>query len=178
MIDASRALHTIPSGQDYALCNSLLCCRCGLLLLDIRFSDLEMKRLYKNYRDEVYVNLRERYELGYRLRNEDLLQGINYLQDIEDFLKPHLPQTLRILDWGGDTGVNTPFKYDNANEIHIYDISGVETNGKFRKVSKDTASSFSYDVIFCSKVLEHVPFPSQVLSELKELMSQTTVLNI
>lgn len=177
-IDASWALQTIPSGQAYALCNSLLCCRCGLLFLDIRFSDLEMERLYKNYRDEVYVTLRERYEPGYRLRNEDLLQGINYLNDIEDFLKPHLPQSLRILDWGGDTGVNTPFKDDDANEIHIYDISGIETNGKFRKVSKDTASSFTYDLIVCSNVLEHVSFPSQVLSEIKELMSQTTILYI
>jgi len=175
-IDESWDLKTIHKGQAYALCNSLLCSQCGLLFLDIRFGQLEMERLYKNYRDESYVELREHYEPGYRGRNEGLLKGISYLPKVESFLQPHLPDKLRVLDWGGDAGTNTPFKYLDSNEIHIYDISGIETNGRFKKVSKLSASNYSYDLIVCSNVLEHVPFPEQVLREIKLMMTLSTVL--
>ena len=171
-------LQTIPLGYAYALCNSLLCSKCGLLFLDIRFSELEMARLYKNYRDEAYSTLRELYEPGYRLRNEGMIQGVNYLQEVEGFLRPYLPNTLRVLDWGGDSGINTPFKEGEDNEIHIYDISGIEANEKFHKVSIETAKHFKYDLIVCSNVLEHIPYPSQMLSEIKTMMSDGSVLYI
>ena len=176
LIDDSWALQTISSGHAYALCNSLLCIQCKLLFLDIRFSEREMGRLYKNYRDDIYTALRDRYEPGYRSRNEGLVHGINYLQDVEAFLQPHLPNTVRVLDWGGDTGVNTPFKASAANAVDIYDISGIETTGRLRKVSKETAAQNCYDLIVCSNVLEHVPYPRRVLAEIKEFMRPTTVL--
>lgn len=178
LIDHTWGLQTIKLGHAYALCNSLLCGKCGLLFLDIRFSELEMERLYKNYRDDSYVNLREHYEPGYRVRNEGLLKGINYLNDVEAFLKPHLPDTLRVLDWGGDSGINTPFKESKDNEIHIYDISGIQVNDRFRKVSLDIAKIFNYDLIVCSNVLEHVPYPVHVLSEIKSMMAPLSVLYI
>ena len=178
LIDASWGLQTISEGHAYALCNSLLCSECNLLFLDIRFSDREMARLYKNYRDDTYTALRDRYEPGYRVRNEGLVQGINYLHEIETFLQPHLPDTLRVLDWGGDTGVNTPFKEGAANTVHIYDISGLETTGRLRKVSKETAAQHVYDLIVCSNVLEHVPYPRLVLAEIMAVMTPTTVLYI
>jgi hypothetical protein len=177
-IDNSWGLQTIPLGNAYALCNSLLCSNCGLLFLDIRFSDLEMGRLYKNYRDDAYTTLRERYEPGYSARNKVLAQGVNYLQKVEAFLTPHLPNKLRVLDWGGDSGINTPFKANEANEIHIYDISGVETTDRLRKVSKETAFNFKYDLIVCINVLEHIPYPRQILSEIKVMMSLGSVLYI
>ncbi len=164
LIDNNWGLQTIPLGHAYALCNSLLCIKCGLLFLDIRFSELEMGRLYKNYRDDSYSNLREHYEPSYRVRNEGLIQGVNYLKEVEAFLKPHLPDTLRVLDWGGDSGINTPFKERKDNEIHIYDISGIEVTERFRKVSIETAKLFSYDLIVCGNVLEHIPYPIHILS--------------
>jgi hypothetical protein len=178
LIDASWGLQTVPHGMAYSLCSSLLCSRCGLLFLDIRFSDGEMQRLYVNYRDEAYTALRDHYEPGYRARNEGLLQGVNYMQEIEDFLSPHLPDTVRVLDWGGDTGVNTPFKSGAGNTVHIYDISGQETAGQLRKVSLQTARQHVYDLVVCSNVLEHVPYPRQLIADILELMSPTTVLYI
>jgi SAM-dependent methyltransferase len=176
LIDESWELRTIPQGIAYPLCNSLLCEQCGLLFLDIRFSDNELARLYRNYRDEVYIQLREHYEPGYRKRNKEILHGINYMQDIEAFLRQHLPTTLSILDWGGDTGVNTPFKGNPSNAIHIYDISGVEALGRFPKVSKQSAAQNSYDLIVCSNVLEHVPYPHRLLGEIKAIMRPKTIL--
>lgn len=178
LIDESWGLQTIANGSVYSLCNSLLCHQCGLLFLDIRFSDSELSLLYHNYRDEAYTELREHYEPGYRERNKAFVNGTNYMHEVEKFLQLHLPSTLSILDWGGDTGVNTPFKDNFSNAIHIYDISGVETFGLFPKVSKITAAQNSYDLIVCSNVLEHVSFPRRVLGEIKTFMSPTTVLYI
>lgn len=178
LIDASWGLQTIPHGIAYPLCSSLLCRQCGLLFLDIRFSDSEMGRLYQNYRDEAYTALRDHYEPGYRARNGRLLHGIGYMKEVEVFLSPYLPDTLRVLDWGGDTGVNTPFKSGAGNTIHIYDISGQETVGKLHKVSLQTAKQYAYDLVVCSNVLEHVPYPRQLIAQILGLMSPTTVLYI
>jgi hypothetical protein len=151
---------------------------CHLLFLDIRFSEAEISRLYKDYRGYEYTALRDRYEPGYSTLNEGLTQGINYLDAIETFLAPYLPETITLLDWGGDTGVNTPFKRGDRNSIHVYDISGADTTGKIRKVSRQTAADSRYDLIVCSNVLEHVPYPKQLLEDVRSAMQASTVLYI
>ena len=175
-IDESWGLKTIASGHAYSLCNSLLCKQCRLLFLDIRFSDAEMSRLYEDYRGVAYTRLRERYEPGYAERNANFVAGINYMDEVEAFLKPLLPTTLSILDWGGDTGVNTPFKHGNGNTVHIYDISGIESSGQFKNVSLQSARLQSYDLVVCSNVLEHVPYPLQLLQQIQTVMHKDTVL--
>src|SRR5437016_2710182 len=45
-------LRDIKSGMAYPLCNSVQCASCGVLFLDIRFSDSEMATLYSGYRGE------------------------------------------------------------------------------------------------------------------------------
>jgi len=176
LIDESWGLRTISGGHAYSLCHSLLCLDCHLLFLDIRFSNAEISRLYKDYRGFEYTELRDRYEPGYKARTEGLTQGINYLDAVETFLAPHLPATIALLDWGGDTGVNTPFKHGDANSIDLYDISGAETTGKIRKVSRQTAAYNRYDLIVCSNVLEHVPYPRELLEDIQSMMQVSTVL--
>jgi hypothetical protein len=177
-IDDSWGLNTISAGNAYALCNSLLCMKCSLLFLDIRFSTLEMARLYDNYRDERYTQLRDHYEPGYRARSVGLTRGGNYRKQVEAFLTPHLPNILKVLDWGGDTGENTPFKDNPDNTVHIYDISGIKTVGKAIQISKQVAYQEKYDLIVCSNVLEHVPYPRQLLIEIKAVMTTSTLLYI
>jgi len=176
LIDESWGLQTISGGHAYSLCHSLLCLDCHLLFLDIRFSNAEISRLYKDYRGLEYTELRDRYEPGYKTRTEGLTQGINYLDAVETFLAPHLPKTIAVLDWGGDTGVNTPFKHGDANSIDLYDISGAETTGRIRKVSRQTAAQNRYDLIVCSNVLEHVPYPKDLLADIQSMMQVSTVL--
>jgi hypothetical protein len=177
-IDDSWGLKTISAGNAYALCNSLLCIQCSLLFLDIRFSEREMARLYDKYRDDSYNELRDHYEPGYRTRSVGLTRGGNYLKQVEAFLIPHVPNILKILDWGGDTGENTPFKDNLDNTVDIYDISGVKTVGKAIKVSKETTYQKKYDLIVCSNVLEHIPYPRQLLIEIKAIMTKSTLLYI
>jgi hypothetical protein len=175
VIDESWGLKTIPNGTAYQLASSLLCEDCGLLFLNIRFSDLEMNRLYRNYRDEEYTELREQYEPGYRIRNQCLLEGGTYLDVVEDFLKPYVTNNFTVLDWGGDTGKNTPFK-SVAQHVDIYDVSGIDPAPGITRVDKHTATTKKYSLIVCMQVLEHTPFPETVLLDIKKAMSEKTIL--
>ncbi len=176
-VDESWGLLTIKNGHAYSICKSLYCGDCEFLFLDIRFSESELSNLYDDYRGAEYNSLRESYETGYTLRNDILNESISYNQDIEDFLKPHLIFPISILDWGGDTGKNTPFK--NINEaFDIYDISNKDVIEGARKVSRSEAHSKKYKLIVCSNVLEHVPYPSDLLFDIKKSMNKESILYI
>jgi hypothetical protein len=177
VIDDSWGLNTIKNGTAYSICNTLCCTNCGLIFLDYRFSDSEMSNLYKNYRDDEYVNLREFYEPGYKVRNQIILEGNKYLPLVEEFLKPHLKFPISILDFGGDTGKNTPFR-DGENKIDIYEISGIETLPHTNLITKVDALNNKYDLVICSNVLEHVSFPNLVIDELEILMNKDSLLYV
>lgn len=174
-IDDSWGLQTIKNGHAYSICNSLFCDDCGLLFLDIRFSEAELNNLYDGYREQRYADLRDFYEPGYKQRNASLNEGINCIPEIEEFLTPHLAFPTRILDWGGDTGKNTPFR-GRRSLLHIYDISNKPVVDGAELVDQATAFSTQYDLINCSNVLEHVPYPSQLIMDMKNAMNKETIL--
>lgn len=177
-IDASWGLQTLATGHAYSICNSLLCAHCELLFLDMRFSDDAMARLYHDYRGPAYTQLRTHYEPGYTQRNDRLNQGVGYLDQIERFLAPWLPAgTLQVLDWGGDTGTNTPFK-QRAARFDIFDISDKPTVAGARRVTQREAESGHYHLVVCSNVLEHVPYPAALLHDMRQCTSQETVVYI
>lgn len=176
-IDDSWGLKTIKNGSAYSICNSLYCSDCGFLFLDIRFSEAELNSLYDGYRGQRYTELRESYEPGYKTRNDSLNAGINYISDIEAFLSPYVSFPIRLLDWGGDTGKNTPFKANN-NLFHIFDIGSKPVVEGAKVVDRDTILSTKYDLIICSNVLEHVPYPPELILDMKTAMGQDTVLYI
>jgi hypothetical protein len=176
-IDKSWGLKTVPSGLAYPLCNSVICADCLFLFLDLRFSDSELSALYHRYREAEYVELREFYEPGYRIRNEQLEGLSSHISDVEEFLIPFLKQNPKILDWGGDTGKNTPFKNRNSL-LHIFDISNKTLIPGATAVDKRTAQKEQYDLIVCSQVLEHLPYPFQTLSEIRDCMKENTLLYI
>lgn len=176
-IDASWGLITIKNGSAYSICKSLYCTDCRFLFLDIRFSDDELERLYDDYRGMKYNSLRELYEPGYTSKNIGLNSGASYIVDIENFLRPHLTFPLTVLDWGGDTGKNTPFKDENS-VFDIYDISNKDVIPGANLVSKEDAFLKKYSLVVCSNVLEHVPYPSDVLYEIKNTMDIDSVLYI
>jgi hypothetical protein len=139
----------------------------------MRFDDQEMTALYSGYRCEDYCNTREQFEPDYAVRNELLTAGSTYIGMIESFLAPHVPQRPRVLDWGGDTGLNTPFK-SRAAIHHVYDISDKPTvAGAFRVTREDLARE-RYDLIVLSNVLEHVPQPRSLLKEIVSIIQPDT----
>lgn len=177
VIDDSWGLKSIRNGTAYSICNSLYCSDCGFLFLDIRFSEAELNSLYDGYRGQRYTDLRESYEPGYKIRNDSLNAGINYIAEIEAFLSPHLSFPISLLDWGGDTGKNTPFKEKN-NLFHIFDIGSKPVVEGAKAVDKDTVLTTKYDLIVCSNVLEHVPYPGELILDMKKAMGKDTVLYI
>jgi len=176
-IDKSWGLKSIKTGFVYSVCNSLFCVECSLLFLDIRFSDSELKKLYTNYREKEYVDLRDFYEPGYRERNNALTLGISYIDKIEKFLQPFLPISPRVLDWGGGTGLNTPFKEKNKS-FDIYEIGENTLIPGAQLISKTEVMNKCYDLIVLSNVLEHAPYPMELLLDIKKLLQGETVLYI
>ena len=172
-------LHTIPSGTAYALCKSLLCNCCGHLFSSYRFDDEEMTRLYKDYRGADYCLLRDHYEPGYVAQNAALCASGFSRESIEAFLSPLLKTIKpRILDWGGDTGLNTPF-VDRAELIHIFEPSGILPEVPCAiNVAEPNDFLPSYDLLVLSNVLEHMPWPIATLEMLVKRMNFNSVLFI
>lgn len=176
-IDESWGLNTILQGQAYSICNSVLCQDCGFLFLDIRFSESELAALYDDYRGDAYVALRDHYEPGYQERNQKLLQGESYIPLVEAFIRPHVQLPVRMLDWGGDTGKNSPFKQE-CSLFHIYDISHKPVIAGAESVDLEVAYNTAYDLIVSSSVIEHVPYPTELILQMKQAMQAQTRLYI
>lgn len=176
-IDASWGLKTIQSGMAYSICTSLRCRQCEHLFCDIRFSDAEMNAIYAGYRDEAYVALRDHYEPGYAKRNEGLIEVVSYKPAIEAFLDPYLRDPLTILDWGGDTGSNTPYE-QRRTALDIFDISGKDVVPGARVVTQEQATSGKYRLVICGQLLEHTPYPSEVLAQVRKAMDAGSILYI
>jgi len=178
VVDESWGLTSIKNGNAYSICKSLYCSDCGFLFLDIRFSESELSRLYDDYRGAQYTLIRESYEPGYKLKNDDLNKGMfDSIKNVETFLEPHLNFPLTILDWGGATGKNTPFKNSNK-AFDIYDIGNKDVIAGAKKVGKDEVFSKKYKLIVCRHVLEHIPYPSDLLFDILKVMNKDSILYI
>jgi hypothetical protein len=174
-ITAEWHLRDVRPGMAYSVCSTLKCNDCGLIFLDIRFDDSEMAALYHGYRDEEYTALRTRFEPDYRARNDILVEGYDYIPHVEAFLRERIGRVESVLDWGGDTGLNTPFRQEVAVH-HVYEISDKPVIEGARRVEAAEAIANEYDLVVVSQVLEHVPFPGDVVSEVARVMGKGTAL--
>jgi hypothetical protein len=151
----------------YSICNTVHCVSCGMLFCDIRFDPDENERLYANYWKGEAVEMREKYEQNWGDRNWAIQSGLERIPAIEWFLEPRLKFPVDILDWGGDTGENTPFK-DRSKRVDIYEVgSNPVVWGKRVDVPEPP-----YDLIILSNVMEHVSYPSELLSDILRYMGK------
>lgn len=174
-IEAEWGLRDLQSGMAYTLCSSLQCQHCGTLFLDYRFSDHEMGLLYRDYRGKAYTQLRQHYEPSYTDYSDSYCSRAHYIDDVEVLLRPYLPAHPVILDWGGDSGINTPLRH-SALETYIYDISERDLVEGVQRVDPISAKLRPYDLIICSQVLEHIPYPKKLLQEMVALAQEETLL--
>lgn len=174
-ITAEWGLRDLRPGMAYTLCNSLQCQRCGALFLDYRFSDRQMTALYQGYRDEAYTRQRDHYEPGYAAVAEHYQGREPYLADIEAWLAPRLPEHPAVLDWGGGSGLNTLF-LGHQSLLHIHDISGVEMVAGAERIGLGQLVHGRYDLVVCSQVLEHVPFPLMLIEQILPALGPRTLL--
>lgn len=176
----SRNLNRYPSkislfvahriGLEGRDCNTVVCQDCGATFLDSRFTYSQIKKLYSGYRSEEYTNEREYFEVGYR-EKQSKFKEVSHVAEVEEFLLPYSFSPMRILDWGGGSGENTPF---NDRDVDIYDIGEIPVEFG-RKVK---APRPPYDLIVCANLLEHVPHPHELLYEISKVMSKSTILYI
>jgi hypothetical protein len=176
-IQPDWGLRDLPAGRLYSVCRSMMCENCGLLFLDMRFDEDEMAALYDGYRGARYTTTRERFEPGYSARNALLLEPSSHIARIEALLGPHVAPAPRLLDWGGGTGINTPFRRC-AREHSVYDISNRPLVEGAHVVSLQQATAREYDLIVCSQVLEHLPYPREVLGQIATVMNSSTILYV
>ncbi len=168
-------LRDLKQGTAYTLCSSLQCQGCGALFLDYRFTDAQMAALYHNYRDELYNSQRIRFEPGYVNVVAHYHQRAAYLSEVESWLAQYLPANPAVLDWGGDTGINSLFRERNRL-LHIFDISGVELVPGAERVDVAALSQQHYDLVMCSQVLEHVSYPQELVTQMLPAVGPQTLL--
>lgn len=174
-ITADWGLRDLRQGMAYTLCNSLQCQECGALFLDFRFTDEQMAALYHNYRDEQYNAQRIRFEPGYVNVIPHYHLRAAYMDQVEAWLAPHLPESPMVLDWGGDSGINSLFRKRNRL-LHIHDISGVELVPGAERVDLEQIGQQHYDLVTCSQVLEHVSYPLEVVRSMLPALGSETLL--
>ncbi len=168
-------LRDLPAGMACSVCNSMMCDDCGMLFLDMRFDQEEMSALYDDYRGAAYTAARDRFEPGYAARNAIMLGGSGYNARIEAFLEPYVQPRPRVLDWGGDSGVNTPYRACAAQH-DIYDISNRPVVEGARIVDLETVKTSEYDLVVFANVMEHVSNPREALREIVNAMGPRTIL--
>jgi hypothetical protein len=167
--------HRLFGREDKLKCNTLLCNDCGCVFQDWRYTDAEMHTLYDNYRDAEYIRTRAHYEKGYAAVDKWFEKPVPYMSQIEELLTPFLTFPFTILDWGGDDGHNAPFAQERLL-LDVYDIGNRPVIPGAVKV--DFPDARCYDLIICSNLLEHVPYPAETLWEIKQSMNSETVLYI
>ena len=170
-------LRTIKCGMAYPLCNSLQCQDCGLVFLDIRFSEVEMTALYQGYRGAEYAAQRDLFEPGYAQVNAAMLADTPDTSKAEAFLAPHLPPLPRVLDWGGASGDNSPFRA-TAAALDVFDISEQPVIAGARRVGLADLEDAHYDLVVLSHVLEHVPDPGETVRAAARAMDEGAILYV
>lgn len=162
LIEKNWNLKTIKKGMVYSLVNTLGCNNCGVMFLDIRFNKTQMSKLYDGYRNKEYIDLRNKYEPGYRKKNKLIKKQVIYFRDKEKFLKKNISEkkikNFKILDYGGNDGLNTPFK--KYKKVSIFELN--------KKINSYNKKKENFDLIVCTHVLEHEPHPTKLINKIKK----------
>jgi SAM-dependent methyltransferase len=155
---------------------------CDFVFSQVRFEGEEMGRIYKEYRNSSYAELRNIFEPGYLQLNEQigksLAERANRQIAMVDFLSAEIDVSAvnSVLDHGGDAGQHIPDFFINAEKF-VYEVSGVEPVDGVKSVT-DLKAMKPLDFIMNCNVLEHIPYPRNLLQEIKHLCHKDTVLFI
>ena len=165
-------------GPPILFTNAVRCQVCEFVFSQVRFEDTEMSKIYENYRDETYAQLRNTFEPGYSQLNPLIgksLTEINARQvAMADFFENGraLSHMKIVLDYGGDSGQHIPKFFEDA-EKYVYEVSSSTPLEGVKSIT-DLKDIPSVDFIMCSNVLEHIPYPREVLREIKQLCTKNT----
>lgn len=168
-------------------CELIHCKNCGFAYFNYRFSEEEVKKLYKNYRDDEYQNLRQESESWYtadinKLIGNNKKEIYSRNKNLTNLLKKtklfYPDKNMNVLDFGGDSGQFIP-EFLNICNRYVYDISDKKVLEGIKTLKTlDECYHQQYDLIICANVLEHVVNPDETLKVLKSLLSKNGLLYI
>ena len=172
-------------GNNISDINLSWCKNCDFAFYNPRLEENEARVLYKNYRDKDYQQQRYKHEPYYTSKINDLIGNneteiANRKANLFRILNKNIDisEIKNILDFGGDKGQFIIDEADDANKF-VFEISGVEPLDNIIKINNyNECKKHSYDLIMCCHVLEHVPYPSEIVQNIKELSNKNTVLYI
>ena len=169
----------LSPGTSYVPCFSVFCDRCEGMFLNIRFTPKALQEFYQDYLEPSYHSARASIENSYHIRMAGLdktgklktrYQGgaLPHMKQIEEMIYSRVGKPvseIRILDFGGGGGENSPFFGRALTTI----VDPKLPNPEFLN---------HYDVIYSNSTLEHVSFPRIYLGRLAELASPSTLIYI
>lgn len=167
-ITDEMGLRSLKSGTSYQQCATCFCKKCKFIFCDIRFNEEENFKLYHNYRGATYNQQRQTFEADYKEISGYLEKPIHYLDKVESYINSHVSERTKILDWGGDTGKNTPFGSSDI-PLFIYDISErarEKSHHGTQVLSSLVGQERTFDLITSLHVFEHLSNPREVLKKL------------
>lgn len=156
------------------------CLDCGFAYYELRPAKTDMDKLYKGYRNSDYQKQRQKYDCWYNEKINFAI-GNNPVEvktrksNLSDILEKNIEinSIKTILDFGGDKGQYIPDLSRNIQKF-VYDISGARTLENIEKISDfDLLKNYSFDLIMCNHVLEHLSEPEKTIEDLKVLLNPT-----
>ena len=156
----------IPARTDCVHCPD-----CDLVFCDWRFDDEEMARLYTDYRGPRYRETRDFYEPGYATINDQLGTAADGLEARLANLKDMAEELIEcgdiesVLDYGGDEGQFIPSCFGAAQKS-VFEISGKAPGPGIASIT-DEKKLGVYDFVMCCHVLEHCPYPPQLVRKIR-----------
>jgi hypothetical protein len=147
------------------------CKTCGHRFFRERMSVHELNRLYRDYRGERYLQVRQRWEPWYtQAVNATTLQA-----DVAEARREALRNLLRqagwaqgerrlIVDIGGDRGQCIP--QDFSNGAYVLETSAVPCLPWVQRISSLAELPRPAGLVLCLHVLEHLPDPASFLKEI------------
>ena len=150
------------------------CVNCDLSFYNPRLDSSELAHLYDNYRDENYQRQRQAKEPWYTEKinksvgndPHEIISRKNNLSQILAKKKIDAKAIKAVLDYGGDKGQFIPDEFSSA-EKYVYEISGANPISGVKMLNDlNQLRPMKFEFIMCSHVLEHVPYPLDVIKEI------------
>ena len=173
---AERIWKRAPFGIEFDHCKS-----CGITFFNPRPSDDELNALYTGYRGAKYQQARQKHEKEYTVEFNRMLGDCGWNLHRKAVLSKIIKTNVdshrikSVLDYGGDRGQFIPPDFSNA-EKYVYEISGLKPIAGVKTIKKLSESTDrKFDFIMCCHLLEHVPYPSEIINNIKLFARKNTV---